>query len=210
MSLALQSPRRSALSLLWQEDFRRAGGYTSIAKQGGVIVGTVLGINDGWLSLGGAGQISYSSQRIGGLTEISFGAWVKDTNGAGYQSILTSTDWVTSGFALHTPNAWANLNMRIAISGTVRTVSTAFPGGCAFIVCTWESGEGIRGYVNGVENGISAVYAGTVSQSVVSPLVVGSSDGSQYLAGKIKDPFIIGRQLSAAEVLALYNNSTLR
>lgn len=208
MSMVNKPPRTSALGAMWSEDFGR--GIAGINKNGGTIAGTVSTDRNGWISMAGASQITYPAQRFGGLTEISFGSWVKDTSGAGYQTIVMSADWVTSGFVLHTPNDWVSINMRINISGTQRLVSIAFPGGRVHLVCTWKSGEGIRGYANGVEIGISAAYAGVVSQSVINSVMVGSSSGFQYLTGKIKDPFFVGRQLSAAEVLDLYNNRTFR
>jgi hypothetical protein len=217
VSVAIRSPRRSALGVTWCEDFSR--GRLGVVKNQGVITEVapnVIGFDGRWARFPNnvAARLAYPHVNVQAQTSITFGCRVSSLGssvGAVQALMGQQNPGATAGFTFYVNQAVTSIRSDIVISGLNRAVlfsPTTITKETSVIV-TWTSGDYIRMIVNGELAALSgATFAGSITDDGTLPLYVGSFNATLYpVNGSISEPFIARRAFSASEARAWHNRS---
>lgn len=154
------------------------------------------------LSLDGNGYVETENFNMKNLTAITIAGWLNVAAGSGTFLEKGNLDdllifWGSDG----------RLSANIWISGTQRVadVTESLTGvGWKFVTVTWESGNPIRVYMDGVLKTQSASYGGTIDNQNSSLRLGSWKNGNNPLIGAVDDVRIFNRALSQFEVAELY------
>ncbi len=181
--------------------------------------GTVVG-NAGWV----AGQKGTALEFVSGshvtvpeipqydvTAEVSLLAWVKATTVPNWARVIDKSQWQTTGFDLVLTQNVGLPRLEFFVSSTTSLVdgtTVVIDNEWHFIVGTFGN-KTLRMYVDGEMEG-QAQSAGQVDINPNDwPLMIGaeaSSNGGQQYFGSIDEVAMYDRELSADEVMAIYQN----
>lgn len=223
MSLALDSPRRSALGVGWCDDFSR--GWDGIARAGGVRGGLgadQIALEGKWAEFHGknAEAIIYPARHCLTRDAITCGVWYKniEIQGESYATFLGQ--WDTS-VASPTGRSWAirfrdtsRIYFFLGSGGSLNNLSQSITAdqrsGVHLIVCRWVSGSNMEIYLDASLLDSGSSFAGTLDD-YSTPLSVGRDNNTDASpVGKLAAPFVEFRYWSVDEIQDLYQRSTLR
>ena len=202
------TPIIQSSGIVFREDFQDP---VSIRKNGGIINGTVP-IKGKWsiFSNNVANYIEYPHLDIHNRTEITVGCWVRNMSTANWRALIGQMGSSNEFLLEFGTDSKFRLYVQTT-NGLGSTASDAISDLASphFVVGTWKDTNSVRIYVDGVEHSDTA-HAGALVDSAI-PLRIGVRHSDDYpVDGKIKDCFIIFRQLSAKEISDMYKNRTYR
>lgn len=219
MSMIIHPTRTSALNMYWTEDFTR--GYNGVAKNGGVITGTVPTLNGSrWAKFTAVARIDYP-RHIGNNTAMTVGCWYKNLNLGATSGALLSSWYSTTleySYLLWISGMAGNLQVYFKINSADRSALIARSSIVELstgnlLIGRWESGDYVELWFNGVRVAQSVgTYTGTVDPKP-NPICLGNGNGAAYnwgFIGEMADPFIINRKLSDTEIVNMFNKGMLR
>ncbi len=202
------STLQSGLVGLWSFNGPDMSGTTALDRSGNANNGTLT--NGPLRTIGKVGQglsfdgvndyVPMATQISPADTDRTACAWI-NTNSTARQGVI-SRRVTTSGWAL-TINRTTAGNITYINDATVIEVAGGITTGNWFYVCVSyvASTKAVALYVNGVSVGsgtISSADTGTVSARI-------GHDGLGYFSGRIDEPRVYNRALSASEIKQLYN-----
>jgi len=218
MSMAIRSPRQSAMGVRWTEDFRR--GRDGVRRNQGDIAEVApdyIGFEGKWVRFTeGNSRILYPRLNLLGVAAITFGARFEKFVSTGTNQYAfcqgNAAAWPTGvGFIMvfspHTTRIDCGVQIAGAYKNAAVTTWTEWTDEFS-VVCTWESGDYVRLYGNGEQIKESNLTAGVLVDAGNNVSIGGDDNLSNDAEGSVADPFVdLGRAWTADEILAWHNRS---
>jgi len=213
--MAIRPPRRSALGVTWCEDATR--GLLGVRKNQGIFHGA-CGIDPGgWIRtfVAATSWLQYPHQLTRNRTGITVICRVKDFVHSGVTQFIlgqgSSVAWDANiEFMLYvnaTDTMAFYLNRDGAAAAAVSSIAL-LTAADTMIGATWDTADNMRIFVNGEQNNVGAVAAGTIND-VGQPLTVGlRANGDVPFSGAIKPELVDFRRWSDDEIRNYYRRST--
>lgn len=211
MTLAIRSPRKSALGVDFLEDGKR--GKLAVRKNQGILNGNCNVDVDGYFHTFAAAVswLQYPRLITGGRTAITVGCWVKDFVHSGVTQFIMGqaslVGWDNNIEFMLYVNAADTMAFYLKRQGAAAVAVSSIlllDANPTFIAATWASADTTRIFVNGEQNNAGAAGAGTINDAD-QPLTVGlRANGDVPLTGRVREPWIEFRRWSAAEIRDYY------
>lgn len=142
-------------------------------------------------------------------TGLTVAAWVKAATFPYVSAIIARNDWGSlDGWALH--QHFSDTIRGPRFGGAISDNYAVTTGVVYYLAFTIDTSSNAKVYINGTQNGSTAVTFGTPTASSVSP-VIGNFMGSNYQwDGDIYEIHMYDRDLSSGEMLANFNATKSR
>lgn len=149
---------------------------------------------------------------FGPATAFSWSIWMKAQNFSAHRRFISKVTQDTNVYGYNfghdnTGKLWAQFRAPTTLRS--HTFNSTLTSGVWYHICfTYAGGSnmnGLKAYINGtVENAVPS--ASLAAWTVTDPLTIGSRGGTFFFSGNLNQPSIFNKELSQAEVTALYNS----